>query len=412
MTSSKETSLFSNTYEWREDSIMEGGFMGNFGLRPDVIVEDTTLRDGEQAPGIALSALEKMEVCRELDLVGVPMIEVGTAGMGGEEESFIREACRAGFRARLVGWNRGKMEDLEHSLDCGLDAVHIGVPVSDIHLRASAKKNRDWLRHEIPRLIKFAKGNGQFVSISAEDASRSRPSDVIDYAKLVRDAGADRIRVSDTLGVFLPSEYHDLIGMIVSDVGIDVQIHVHNDLGLAMGNVVEGVRAGAKYVHATVNGWGERVGHPPLEAVVVCLKRTLGVETGVDFERLPALSAKVASVFRRDVPVWSPVVGRDVFTHESGIHAAGTLRDSESFEPFPADWLGRKHTVVAGKHSGSLGVQAVLSEVGIDAARTEVAEILPVVRQRAIELKRWLEPNEVAEIFAQRRVGHRSAQER
>ena len=363
-----------------------------------IIIEDTTLRDGEQAPGVALSMEEKLAIAQALDGAGVPMIEVGTASMGGQEKRFIEKVVSMGLGATLVGWNRADLNDIKCSIGCGLKALHIGAPTSDIQLRAGPRRDREWLYREITKLIEYCKARDVFVSVSAEDASRTPREHVLRYARVIRDAGADRMRLSDTLGLFTPFEYHELVGAVVDEVGIDVQLHTHNDFGLAMGNVIAGVRAGARYVHATVNGWGERVGLVGLEVVAVGLKRILGIDTGIDTFKLVPLSGLVSRLFRRDVPPWQPIVGRDVFVHESGIHVSGTIEDVGAFEPFPPEWIGSSHSFVAGKHSGSRAIQYILNEAGISVSRDESARLLPLVRERAIELKRPLTKTDLLEL--------------
>ncbi len=363
-----------------------------------VIVEDTTLRDGEQAPGVALSARGKMEILLALEQAGIPMIEIGTPSMGGQERAFVEEAVRRVGKARLVGWNRAVLDDLKCSVDCGLSCVHIGVPASDIQMDTVFAKGRAALYHQVEGLIDWCKARNLFVSVSAEDSSRTPVNLIMEYATVVRNAGADRIRLSDTLGLFSPFDYYELVRS-VREVGIDVHVHAHNDLGLAMGNVVAGIRAGAKYVHVTVNGWSERVGHPSLELVAIALKRLFDIDTGIDLLQLPRLSALVARLFHRTIPPWQPVIGSDVFTHESGIHVAGTLKNENAFEPFPPSWIGREHQIIAGKHSGSHGVQYLLERAGISIDRIEATSFLPEVRDRAIALERALTQEELVCLY-------------
>jgi homocitrate synthase NifV len=368
-------------------------------INNSIIIEDTTLREGEQTPGVALSLDDKLSIIKVLDSINVPMIEVGIASMGGHEKTFIEKAIALNTKATLIGWNRAKLDDLKCSIDCGLKAVHIGVPVSDIHLKASLKKERIRLYNEVQSLIRYSKESGLFVSVSAEDASRTKKSDILEYAGYVKEAGADRLRLSDTLGLFNPLDFYDLVKDVVEEKGIDVQIHAHNDLGLAMANVLAGVQAGAKYVQATINGWGERVGLVALEVVVVALKRILGIETGINHNKFPEVCSLVASLFNRSIPPWQPIVGNDIFIQESGIHVSASINDSSAFEPFPPEWVGKQHVFVAGKHSGSKGIQFILENEGISVSREESSGILPSIREKAIERKTYLTIEELIKIY-------------
>jgi homocitrate synthase NifV len=291
------------------------------------------------------------------------------------------------------------LDDIESSISSGLKAVHIGVPTSDILLKSGARRGRKWLFNEVPRLIEYCKARNVFVSISAEDVSRTPRKETVEYARSVGNAGADRIRLSDTLGLCDPFEYRDLVKAVVEEIGIDVQLHTHNDFGLAMANVIAGVEAGARYVQATVNGWGERVGLAALEIVVVGLKRILGIDTGIETSHLVELSNLVARLFNREIPPWQPIVGRDIFVHESGIHVSATLEDSVAFEPFPPAWVGKNHTIVLGKHSGSRAIHYILAQEGLPISREEATSLLPLVRERAIALKRSLSPQELVDIY-------------
>lgn len=368
-------------------------------INSTIIIEDTTLREGEQTPGVALSTDDKLSIVKVLDSINVPMIEVGIASMGGNEKAFIEKAAELNTKATLIGWNRAKLDDIKCSIDCGLNAVHIGVPVSDIHLNASLRKDRIWLYHEVQNLIKYSKDKGLFVSVSAEDASRTKKSDLLEYAKYIKESGADRLRLSDTLGLFNPLDFYDLVKNVVEQTGIDVQIHAHNDLGLAMANVLAGVQAGAKYVQATINGWGERVGLVGLEVVVIALKRILGIETGITHNKFPEVCSLVASLFNRSIPPWQAIVGSDIFIQESGIHVSASINDSSAFEPFPPEWVWKQHSFVAGKHSGSKGIQYILNNEGINVSREESSRLLPLIREKAIQKKSYLTTEELTKIY-------------
>ena len=198
-------------------------------MRNDIILEDTTLRDGEQAPGVAFSKKTKLEILEALIGVGVRWIEVGIPAMGGEETETLKEMLERKYDARLIAWNRGVKEDIAYSISLGFNAIHIGLPTSDIHLANSLQRGRDWVLKTGADLVKFAKDKGVFVSISAEDVGRTEISFLQEYACTMEAAGADRLRLSDTIGILGPEEYARRVASVVSVSKIDPQCHCHND---------------------------------------------------------------------------------------------------------------------------------------------------------------------------------------
>lgn len=369
-------------------------------MSPTVIVEDTTLRDGEQAPGVAFSVEEKVEIARGLDRLGVPMIEVGIPAMGGDEAEAIRRIVALGLRAKLVGWNRGRKEDVEASFALGLTHVHVGLPASKELLEGGLKRDRGWLLRTMAEMVGWAKTRAAFVSLSAEDVCRADPEFLVEYARVAKGAGADRLRMSDTVGLATPERYASLVARVVEGADIPVMVHAHNDFGLAVANTLAGIRAGATYAHVTVNGIGERAGNASLEETVVALKILYGIDVGWDLKVLPELSGTVARACRQAVPPWKPIVGANVFAHESGIHVAGLLRNDRTFEPFAPEEVGGRRRLVLGKHSGSHGIEAALAERGIPIDGERARRLLPLVRRRAVEKKSAVTPEELEALNA------------
>jgi len=353
-------------------------------IREDIVLEDTTLRDGEQAPGIAWSRPTKLAVLSKLIEAGVKWIEVGIPKMGGEELDFVSEARDHAKGARLVAWNRGIEDDVRQSLDLGYDAIHIGLPTSDIHLALSVNKPRDWVCQRARDLIAFAKDSGAYVSISAEDIGRTEPSFLAEYAGIVGEAGADRLRLSDTIGILTPEQYGERVAIAVAATRADVQTHCHNDFGLAVANTLAGLRAGARFFHVCVNGMGERAGMPDLAQTVMVLKRLYDRDVGVHTERLTELSQLVAHHTNAPVEPWKPVVGRNVFAHESGIHSNGVLRDSRSFEPIDPEEVGGIRRIVIGKHSGRAAIVNALEGAGQQVDDDLMLPLLARVRSESI----------------------------
>jgi homocitrate synthase NifV len=362
---------------------------------PHPLIEDSTLREGEQSPGVAFTVDEKVTIARLLEGAGIRALEMGTAAMGGPEEEAVRTLVRAGLRMRLIGWNRGVRSDLERSFDCGVDSVHIGLPSSDAHIERKFNRSRDWVVETMQELVAYAKSQGAWVSVSAEDVGRADVDFLVRYARAVAEAGADRMRLSDTIGVLDPFRAHDLFQRIGGEVSIPLQAHMHNDYGLATANTLAAVRGGARHVHVTVNGLGERAGIAPVDEVVMGLGRHLGLDPGVRTQGLCELCEYVAVASGRPIAANKPVTGRSAFEHESGIHVDGMLKVADSFEPFPPEVVGARRAIVIGKHSGSAAVQHVLASLGVQAEREDLADLVTVVRYEATRRKRALTADEV-----------------
>lgn len=350
-----------------------------------VVLEDTTLRDGEQTPGVAFNVEDKVRVHDLLVDAGVRWIEAGIPAMGGEELRALQELISRESPATLVAWNRGVRADVEQSLELGFQAIHIGLPASDRLLRSSVGRNRSWLLEQARMLIAVAKEKGAFVSISAEDVARTELGFLQEYACVVADAGADRLRLSDTIGALGPEAYARRIEVVKTASSIAIQCHTHNDYGLALANTLAGVTAGARWFHATVNGIGERAGMPDLAQVVMALQRLYGVDLGIDPTCLKTLSDLVSDLTDITPVPWQPIVGENVFAHESGIHVNAMLRDGEAFEAFAPSEVGGTRRLVLGKHSGRALVRKMLSEAELDATEDEIAKCLELSRTWAVQ---------------------------
>ena len=368
-------------------------------MRSDIILEDTTLRDGEQAPGVAFSKDTKERILDMLLLAGVRWVEVGIPAMGGEELEFLKAAAKRQDEATLVVWNRGVRADVEASLDLGYRAIHIGLPASKVHLDKSVGKDRQWLLKAATELVAYAKDRGAFVSISAEDIARTEPEFLAEYAVAVNGAGADRLRLSDTIGVLGPEGYAERVKAVVTHCDIDVQCHAHNDFGLGFANTLAGLRAGARYFHVSVNGVGERAGMADLAQAAVALQHVYGIPLGIDTTRLTELSHVVAEACHHEVLPWQPIVGGNVFAHESGIHVNAMLKDTSTFEPFPPEQVGGTRRYVLGKHSGRALIATVLADNGRSFSENDLSTCLTWVRQTAIDRGRAVEPTEMLEKF-------------
>ncbi|CEP35302.1 MULTISPECIES: homocitrate synthase/isopropylmalate synthase family protein [unclassified Halomonas] len=368
-------------------------------MRHDIILEDTSLRDGEQAPGVAFSKEVKLQLFNKLIEAGVKWIEPGIPAMGGEEVETLKEMLERRDEVTLIGWNRGIKEDIAFSIDLGFKAVHIGLPTSTNHLKGSIGKDRVWLIEKVSDLIKYAKDRGVFVSISAEDVGRTEIPFLQEYAIAITEAGADRLRLSDTIGILGPEEYARRVDAVGQVSSIDTQCHCHNDFGLAVANTISGLRAGARYFHVCVNAMGERAGMPDMAQMVLALKHLYGRDLGMDTTKLKELSEQVAVASKQPIPAWQPVVGDNVFAHESGIHVNGMLKDTSTFEPFTPEEVGNKRRYVIGKHSGRATLRSVLEQNSITIREEVLSACLARVRTESTRQGSQIEPAQLLSLY-------------
>ncbi len=362
-------------------------------------IVDTTLRDGEQTAGVVFANHEKIRIAKMLDAVGVDQIEAGIPVMGGHEKETIKEICKLGLRASIMGWNRAVIDDIKHSLECGVDAVAISISTSDIHIEHKLRSTKAKVLEKMVKATEFAKQHDVYISVNAEDASRSDPEFLFEFARAAKEAGADRLRYCDTVGILDPFTTYDRISELVNHVGIDVEMHTHNDFGMATANALAGARAGASWVGVTIIGLGERAGNAALEEVVMAMKHLRGVDLNYKTKMFRELAEYVSLASKRELPAWKPIVGSNMFAHESGIHADGALKDPRTYEVFCPEEVGLERQIVIGKHSGTSAIKAKFVEYGIVLTQEEANEILSRVRTAAVELKRTLFDKELVYIY-------------
>lgn len=362
-------------------------------------VVDTTLRDGEETAGVVFSIEEKIGIAKTLDALGVDEIEAGIPVMGGTEKKAIKEITGLNLKAVIMGWNRAVLSDIDASLECGVSAVSISIPSSDLHIKHKLGKNRAWVLANLKRTVDYAKSSGLYVCVSAEDASRADQVFLLEFAQAAKEAGANRFRFCDTVGVLSPSTTFDRIRTVKNTIDMPVEVHMHNDFGMATANIIAGIEAGADFANVTVNGLGERAGNAALEEVVMALKYVKGYETKININRLKTASEYVVLASGREVHPAKPIVGSNIFIHESGVHVESMLKNKKTYETFAPEEVGLVRQIVIGKYSGTQSVIQKFSEYSIEINEKEAASILKYVRQKVVKLKRALFDKELVSIY-------------
>lgn len=364
-----------------------------------MIINDTTLRDGEQAPYVAFNTQEKLDIATKLVECGVDEMEIGIPAMGKKEQEDIKEILSLGLGCRMMGWNRAKMEDLDVSLECGLRAVDLSIPTSDILIDLKFGGNRSKMLEQLAHTVSHAKQEGLFVCIGGEDASRGDIEFIKEILVMTAELGADRFRYCDTVGVLTPSRTYNIVSELVSMDMLDIEMHTHNDFGLANANALSGLDAGAISVNTTVVGLGERAGNASFEQISMALRHLYTQNREFDSKQMKDLVSYVCKAANIELMPNAPIVGEHIFAHESGIHADGMMKNSHAYEPFDADEVGISRLFPIGKHSGSATILYHLKQFGIDATKERLKLLLPSIRDLVTSRKKVLNDDELLKLY-------------
>jgi homocitrate synthase NifV len=374
---------------------------------PRIRLLDTTLRDGEQAVGVIFTRWEKEQIATLLAEIGIPAIEAGFPALGPEEKDCMRAVVEAGLKVKGDGYPleinafaRARREDVRDAAKCGVHGVIISISTSDTHIERKFRRSRQWILEQVEEAADEAKSQGLVFTMSAEDASRTDLSFLIEYYRLAERLGARMVRYCDSLGVDDPFTAYKRIKLIGQGISLPIEMHMHNDFGMATANVLAGIRAGASSVAGSIGGLGERAGNSPLEEVVMALRHLYGMDLGIETRRFREVSEYVAMASQRAIPIWKAIVGTNVFAHESGIHTDGILKNPSNYEAFSPEEVGLQRQIIIGKHSGSKAlIHKFNAEFGIELDADMANRLLERVRATAVELKRPLFDKELMLLY-------------
>jgi len=360
----------------------------NMNLPDKVYVFDTTLRDGEQTPGLSFTLEEKIQIATQLDKLGVDIIEAGMPVVSEGDYQACKEISKLGLNAEIIGLARINREDINKVIECDMDAIHVFIATSELHMREKLKMTREDVLEAITREIEYAKAHfGKNIEFSAEDATRSDLDFLIKANLTAIEAGATRINIPDTVGTVIPKVYAYIIQKNIEQFPKDIRVslHCHNDFGLATANTLAGVEVGAQQVQTTVLGIGERAGNAAMEEVVMSLYALYGIKTNIKYKYLYETSKLVERLSGIAIPVNFPLVGENAFKHESGIHAHAVITNPRTYEPLTPELIGisrsdnlsdiLEHSIEVGKHTGGHSLGAKLKELGFTLTKEQFEEV-------------------------------------
>lgn len=369
-------------------------------MKNKVHIIDSTLRDGEQAPGVVFTYEDKLRIAEHLSLIGVDEIEAGTPAVGDQERKVIHDICRKNLNSDVSVWCRAMESDIGLAAECGVPVLHISFPLSKIQLNAMGK-SLSWVFSTLKRLIKKSGKEFDFISIGIQDALRCDKNVLFDFILCAEANGADRVRLADSIGIGTPLAVYRLFRDIKkTNTHIKVGFHGHNDLGMATGNSIAAIEGGADTIDVTVNGLGERCGNAALEEISVALGFSELHYCDIECASLTQICEYVSAASKRIIPDYKPITGNNIFTHESGTHLCSLFNNPLSYQPFLPEDIGKKGMkIIAGKHSGSKAVKKIFSNIGIYINSEQAFYITRLVKTKSIEQKRSLSEEELKNIY-------------
>src|SRR3989304_6506039 len=341
---------------------------------------DTTLRDGEQSPGVSLTFEDKVEIARQLSLLGVDSIEAGFPASSDGEKKVVKEIVNCKLGTEICALARANKNDSDAALGCNVNAIHVFVPTSPVQMKYAVNMTPEQVLSAAGDSMEYGKKHGLICEFSPMDATRTQPAFLKQICQAAEKAGMDRLNVPDTVGIMIPRTMQKLIEDLRKVGTVTISVHCHADFGMAVANSLAAVDAGATQVHATINGLGERAGNASLEEVVMALHMIYKLKTGVNTRLIYSTSRMVATLTGISVQANKAIVGENAFAHESGIHTRGVTVKPSTFEPIKPELVGRTRKIVRGKLAGTRGIKAELEDVGIHPTEEQLKEIVQRVK--------------------------------
>ncbi|MEM2939697.1 MAG: 2-isopropylmalate synthase, partial [Candidatus Bathyarchaeia archaeon] len=346
-----------------------------------VRIFDTTLRDGEQTPGVSLTPEEKMEIALQLDKLGVDVIEAGFPSASRGEQRAVKEIANAGLKAHVCALARALISDIDVALQCDVKYIHTFISTSEVQMKYALNMTSEQVIEATISSVQYIKDHGVICEFSPMDATRTDIDFLKRVCKAAEGAGADYINIPDTVGIMTPKSMERLVRDLKEVLKIPLSVHCHNDFGLAVANSIAGVEGGATQVHVTVNGLGERAGNAALEEVAMSLHLLCNKKTRINTRLIYETSKLVSRLTGIVIQPNKAIVGENAFAHESGIHTRGVVVKPITFEPFSPELVGRQRKLIAGKHAGRFGIKAELTEAGFHPTEEQLKEIVTRVKE-------------------------------
>lgn len=351
-------------------------------------IYDVTLRDGEQTPRVAFSVLEKIEIAKQLNKLGIKYIEAGFPASSDDDKEAVKKIIDLNLDFDVYALARLDERDVDIAYECGVKHLVLFSPTSEYLLKYNLKTDINSRIEKLKRIVDYAKRKDMYVRFGCEDASRTEYERLVKVYTACYECGADMVAFADTLGMMTPSSMKDVVGSLKRDIKIPLAVHCHNDFGLGLGNVLAAIEAGVEQVHVSINGLGERTGNVSLEELIMCLLIQYNCDMGIDISKIYEVSQRLYELSGCEVPFNKPIVGKNTFTHESGLHVSGILANPMTYQPFPAELIGRENTIVLGKHSGKSSIKYFARKNGLsDVSEEKISEALSSIKSLASKKK-------------------------